>query len=123
MVDEKHLSFYSHWVLRFLRSGFDAEKLSEKDLLQCFSDQLARDDSVEDWQLRQAMKAVELYLNVFLREQENGQRSEGQKSKVGGERPEAGRRRTEVSRLRQRLRRARGGRRERLWQAEARRMR
>jgi integron integrase len=57
---------------RFLRSEFDREHLAESDLLQCFSDQLARDDSLQDWQRRQAMKAVELYLNVFLREQENG---------------------------------------------------
>jgi integron integrase len=66
LVDEQHASFYINWVLRFLRSEFDLKSLSEQDLLQCFSDQLARDDSIQDWQLRQAMKAVELYLNVFL---------------------------------------------------------
>jgi integron integrase len=32
------------------------------------SDQLARDTLLQDWQRRQAMKAVELYLNVFLPE-------------------------------------------------------
>jgi len=89
LVDEKHLSFYMHWVLRFLRSEFDRENLTEQDLLECFSDQLARDDSLQSWQARQAMQAVELYLNVFLREQENGQRSERQKSKVGNEAPAA----------------------------------
>ncbi|MFC1467306.1 hypothetical protein ACFLQY_01250 [Verrucomicrobiota bacterium] len=56
LVDEKHITFYLHWVLRFLRSEFDRTKLSEKDVLQCFSDQLARDDSVQSWQLRQAME-------------------------------------------------------------------
>jgi integron integrase len=55
-----------NWVLRFLRSNFDRDKLANHDLLQCFSDQLARDDALQDWQRRQAMKAVELYLNVFL---------------------------------------------------------
>lgn len=69
LVDDEHLPYYINWTLRFLRSEFDREHLSESDLLQCFSDQLARDDSVQDWQLRQAMKAVELYLNVFLPEQ------------------------------------------------------
>ncbi len=44
----------------------DRDHLTASDLLQCFSDQLARDDSVQDWQLRQAMQAVELYLNVYL---------------------------------------------------------
>ena len=42
------------------------ENLSEMDLLQAFSDQLARDSSIKDWQLQQAMRAVELYLNVYL---------------------------------------------------------
>ncbi len=41
------------------------------DLLQCFSDQLARDDSLQDWPRRQAMQAVELCLNVFLQSQKN----------------------------------------------------
>lgn len=72
LVDERYLPFYLKWVLRFLRSEFDREKLGSSDLLQCFSDQLARDDALEDWQRRQAMKAVELCLNVFLREQKNG---------------------------------------------------
>lgn len=67
-MDQKHLSFYLNWVLRFLRAEFDREKLNSRDLLQCFSDQLARDNSLEDWQRRQAMKAVELYINVFLPE-------------------------------------------------------
>jgi integron integrase len=68
IVDQKHLPFYLNWILRFLRSEFDRDKLSARDLLQCYSDQLARDDSLQDWQRRQAMKAVELYLNVFLPE-------------------------------------------------------
>ena len=68
IVDDRHLPFYLKWVLRFLRSEFDREALSSGDLLHCFSDQLARDDSLEDWQRRQAMKAVELYLNVYLPE-------------------------------------------------------
>jgi integron integrase len=66
LVNNEHLPYYINWILRFLRSEFDRAHLSESDLLQSFSDQLARDDSVRDWQLRQAMKAVELYLNVYL---------------------------------------------------------
>jgi integron integrase len=88
LVDDRHLSFYLNWVMRFLRSELavpgghcsafakplslrsgDWEHLAESDLLQCFSDQLARDDSLQDWQRRQAVKAVELYLNVFMPEQ------------------------------------------------------
>ena len=66
LVDTAHRPYYNRWVLRFLRTEFDREHLTASDLLQCFSDQLARDDSVQDWQLRQAMQAVELYLNVYL---------------------------------------------------------
>jgi integron integrase len=75
LVDEKYIQHYTRWVLRFLRSGFDLKQLASRDLLQSYSDQLGRDDSVADWQLRQAMKAVELYLNVFPRER--GGASEG----------------------------------------------
>ncbi len=66
LVDSAHRPYYNRWVLRFLRAEFDRDHLTASDLLQCFSDQLARDDSVQDWQLRQAMQAVELYLNVYL---------------------------------------------------------
>ena len=66
LVEEKYIPHYSRWVLRFLRSGIDPVYAAPRDLLQSFSDQLARDDSVADWQLKQAMRAAELYLNVFL---------------------------------------------------------
>lgn len=66
LVDERRLSFYLSWVLRFLRCEFDHKRLSPHDLLLSFSDQLARDDQLENWQRRQAMNAVELYLNVYL---------------------------------------------------------
>ncbi len=66
LVDERHLPYYRNWILRFLHSGFDRGKLAARDLLECFSDQLSRDAALEDWQIRQAMRAVELYLNVYL---------------------------------------------------------
>ena len=93
LVDPAHLPHYSRWVLRFLRSEFDHDQLTANDLLQCFSDQLARDDSVQDWQLRQAMKAVELYLNVYLpaaKGMESGAESvgpDGETLEVGNELP------------------------------------
>ena len=92
LVDDRHLPFYLKWVLRFLRAEFDREKLSSSDLLHCFSDQLARDESLQDWQRRQAMKAVELYLNVFLRGEAGGERSEDgrQRSEDGGRMSEVG---------------------------------
>ena len=57
LVNEQYIAHYSRWVLRFLRSDFDWKNSSARDLLQRYSDQLARDESVADWQLKQAMRA------------------------------------------------------------------
>jgi integron integrase len=95
LVDERHLPFYLKWVLRFLRSEFDRERLSSSDLLQCFSDQLARDERLEDWQRRQAVKAAELYLNIYLPEANGmahgveGMGSGGERSEDGGQNVDA----------------------------------
>ncbi len=66
LVPEAHRSFYVNWVRRFLNAEFSSAELEDRDKVGCFSDQLARDDSVQDWQLRQALQAVSLYLDVFL---------------------------------------------------------
>lgn len=66
LVGEKRIPFYCNWVRRFMRSDFHVSDLENHDALQAFSDQLARDDSLEDWQRRQAMMATETYLNVYL---------------------------------------------------------
>ncbi len=68
LVPEEKRSFYVHWVRRLLNSEFSSAELTGKDKVECFADQLARDTSVQDWQLRQALQAVSLYLDVFLAE-------------------------------------------------------
>ena len=68
LVPEAQRSFYVNWVRRFLNAEFSSVELEDRDKVACFSDQLARDDSVQDWQLRQALQAVSLYLDVFLKE-------------------------------------------------------
>lgn len=73
LVAEKYLSYYVSWVRRFLQSAFSVEALTESDQVQCFADQLARDESVQEWQQRQALDAVKLYLDVYLSEV-NGER-------------------------------------------------
>jgi integron integrase len=89
LVPEAHRTFYLNWVRRFLRAEFSANELSAKDKVECFSDQLARDDSVKEWQLRQALQAVSLFLDVYLREgtghQDQGTRGAG-KMPAGQER-------------------------------------
>lgn len=68
LVPDNRRSFYLSWVTRFLRAEFSVTELEDRDKVTCFADQLARDDSVKDWQHRQALEAVSLYLDVFLRE-------------------------------------------------------
>ena len=52
LVPDKHRSYYVNWVKRFLLSGFSLEELSKRDQLECFSDRLDRDDSIQEWQQR-----------------------------------------------------------------------
>jgi hypothetical protein len=55
LVAEKYRSYYIRWVRRFLMSEFSLETMEQRDQVQCFADQLARDDSVAEWQHRQAL--------------------------------------------------------------------
>ncbi|MDF7827023.1 hypothetical protein P4B35_23565, partial [Pontiellaceae bacterium B12227] len=73
LVAEKYRSYYLGWVRRFLLAEFTVDELSDRDRIACFTDQLTRDPSVEEWQVRQATEAVTLYLNVYLPEA-NGER-------------------------------------------------
>lgn len=52
LVDESRQTYYLRWVKRFLMSEFSADELADRDKVECFADQLSRDSSVEDWQLR-----------------------------------------------------------------------
>lgn len=72
LVPEEHRSFYVNWVRRFLNSEFGSSELEERDKVECFAGQLARDSSVKDWQHRQALQAVSLFLDVYLKEEGNG---------------------------------------------------
>lgn len=72
LVPEAHRSFYVNWVRRFLNSEFGSSELEERDKVECFAGQLARDSSVKDWQHRQALQAVSLFLDVYLKEKGNG---------------------------------------------------
>lgn len=59
LVDERHQPFYVKWVHRFLTAELPSMATSPKDRIQAFSDQLTRDVAIQDWQIRQAMRAVE----------------------------------------------------------------
>jgi integron integrase len=66
VVDEQHAPFYVKWVRLFLTSELPPVATALKDRIQAFSDMLAGDANIKDWQLRQAVRAVELYAKVFL---------------------------------------------------------
>ena len=83
LVPEKYRSFYVSWVRRFLLSEYTAEELSAKDRMECFSDQLMRDEGVQEWQVKQSMQAVKLYLDVYLPEVNGERRPLEQESIVG----------------------------------------
>jgi len=84
LVAEKYRSYYIRWVRRFLMSEFSLETMEQRDQVQCFADQLARDDSVAEWQHRQALDAVNLYLNVYLPEVNGERRPLAEEQEVTG---------------------------------------
>ena len=48
LVKEEHCAFYLLWVRRFLQAEFNASELAQRDKVECFADQLARDSQVKD---------------------------------------------------------------------------
>ena len=67
LVPEQQIPFYAKWVKLFLTAELPPIATSPKDRIQAFSDLLAHNQTIQDWQLRQAMRAVELYSEVFLK--------------------------------------------------------
>ena len=68
LVPEKYLAYYVGWVRRFLQTEIPSVINTEKDRLRFFCEQLERDGRVQEWQVDQARRAVELYVNVFQKE-------------------------------------------------------
>ena len=69
LVPEKYVSYYVSWVRRYLQAEIPAVVVSDKDRLRFFCEQLERDTRIQDWQIDQARRAVELYFNVYRKEQ------------------------------------------------------
>jgi hypothetical protein len=67
MAGERHIPFYLDWVKRFLTADLPSIATSPKDRIQAFENLLSRNRSLQDWQIRQALNAVELYVNVFVK--------------------------------------------------------
>ena len=66
LVPEVRLPYYLSWVRRFLQGPGADRHLSPKDQVEVFRDMLQGNQSIQDWQVTQAVHAVELYLKNFL---------------------------------------------------------
>ena len=67
LVDELHLSYYLRWLQRFLAGPGGDSRLSAEDAQRVFVEQLERNTEIQDWQVRQAARAVELFQKHYLR--------------------------------------------------------
>ena len=65
-VESSKSRYYVGWVRRFMGMKL-SNQLSEFEKVNQFCESLAVDPNFEEWQLRQAKHAVELYLNMFLK--------------------------------------------------------
>ena len=65
LTAEGHIPFYVKWVQRFLAAELPLVATSPKDKLQAFENLLAKNPAIQEWQVRQAVRAVDLYLKVF----------------------------------------------------------
>jgi integron integrase len=79
LVSEDLMGYYVRWLQRFLTGpGADA-RLSPQDAQRAFVEQLERTGQVQDWLIRQAARAVELYQKHYLRfrQEQTGMKPEG----------------------------------------------
>jgi len=66
LTDERQLPYYIKWVQRFLTADLPPIATSPNDRIQAFENLLSKDHAIQDWQIRQALRAVELYVKVFV---------------------------------------------------------
>ncbi|MBN1673203.1 MAG: phage integrase N-terminal SAM-like domain-containing protein [Kiritimatiellae bacterium] len=62
---EQHAKFYVYWVRRLARESKDWPDESWDIHLQRYVDLLSEDSQVQDWQVRQAERAVRLYYHNY----------------------------------------------------------
>ena len=65
VVPERHIPFYVSWVRRYLQTEMPGVIVDLADKFRLFCEQLERQSGVQDWQVAQARRAVELYERVY----------------------------------------------------------
>ena len=61
LVDDKHRPYYLRWLQRFLTGPWGTGRLAPNDALAAFAQHLEQDSRTEEWQVRQAVRSVELF--------------------------------------------------------------
>jgi hypothetical protein len=67
LVPEKHVSFYAHWVSKFLAFSNRNEELQPDLRVKKFLNDLKSQKNISDWQIKQADDALWLYIHHFLK--------------------------------------------------------
>jgi hypothetical protein len=62
IVPEKRIPFYCNWVKQYLSLELRNPELSDHDKLICWVSKVSRYKEIEDWEVRQAEEAVQMYL-------------------------------------------------------------
>ena len=66
LVPEKNVSFYAHWVSKFLAFSNRNEDLGPDLKVEKFLNHLKSQKNISDWQIKQADDALRLYIHHFL---------------------------------------------------------
>jgi len=66
LVPEKNVSFYAHWVSKFLAFSNRNEELRHNLKVEKFLNYLKSQKNIADWQIKQAGDALRLYFHHFL---------------------------------------------------------
>lgn len=65
LVQEKYITYYAHWASKFLSFSNKNKELNHVLQTERFLDHLATQESIKEWQIRQAHDAIRLYFNHF----------------------------------------------------------
>jgi hypothetical protein len=65
LVPEKNIPFFAFWASKFIYFCNKNSQLDNNKLVVEFMDALQKDHKIQDWQIRQARQAVQVYLVNF----------------------------------------------------------
>jgi integron integrase len=69
LVPEKNVSFYAHWVSKFLAFSNRNEELQPDLRVEKFLNELKSQKNIVAWQIKQADDALRLYIHRFLKDE------------------------------------------------------